>query len=100
MASCSNPPPLSSPFSPSLQTRKLFAPLSYPRSGGPSYALHFHAKRGIRFSNPPLRLKVLCSADYDKVKVCLVAERTMQRDETEYLSFGVSVNDAEEIQTH
>lgn len=37
---------------------------------------------------------------FDAVKVCLVAERTMQRDETEYLSFGVSVNDAEEIQTH
>nr|CAN64993.1 hypothetical protein VITISV_001777 [Vitis vinifera] len=69
MASCSNPPPLSSPLSPSLQTRKLFAPLSYPRSGGPSYALHFQAKRGIRFSNPPLRLKVLCSADYDKAAV-------------------------------
>ncbi|XP_034680523.1 thioredoxin M3, chloroplastic [Vitis riparia] len=69
MASCSNPPPLSSPLSPSLQTRKLFAPLSYPRSGGPSYALHFHAKRGIRFSIPPLRLKVLCSADYDKAAV-------------------------------
>ena len=66
MASCSNPPPLSSPLSPSLQTRKLFAPLSYPRSGGPSCALHFQAKRGIRFSNPPIRLKVLCSADYDK----------------------------------
>lgn len=64
MGSCSTP--LSSPLSPPLGTLKPLAPLSYPRSGGPSYAVHYHTKRGIRFSQPPLCPKLLCAPDFDK----------------------------------